>query len=278
MAQKLDEELKKQDSDKKHLDPENPEILQVFARKRNKYVVLALGDRFNRDLRQNIHKFLGSAHKKLSIVNAESAKDLLRLMNRQIELVIIDDSFTNIPENIQLIQALKRRKQEDAAPVLFLTEDASALIEAYNQYLKPYQEVDLYLNYHGLTNEKLIEGIRFTLEAPTPRRSRRYTIDWPVQLACSSGKDVKCRLIDMSLHGALLVSEDNHIFHEGEQFKMRIPLNNLLPISFGEFMKLSGKVRRVSTAGNKAGIRWEYLNDQQLAALTQLLMSHINHR
>ncbi len=199
-------------------------------------------------------------------------------MNRQINLVIVDDSFSTIEENIQTIKELKQKKIDEAVPVLFLTEHSSDLVQSYNKNLFLYQEVDSYLSYHGLTGEKLIEGIRFTLEAEAPRRTRRYTIDWPVNLLDGSGKELKARLLDMSLHGAQLRSEDNHIFHEGEQFKVRIPVGKLLPITFGEFIKFPAKVRRISTAGNKAGVSWEYLNEGQLSALTELLTSYINQR
>lgn len=252
------------------------EILHVPARKRKNYAMLAFGKKFDPELNQQIENFFKKNYAHLSVVRPKNADSVRRLFNRQISLTVIDDSFSSIEENANLVKELKQKKADEAVPILFLTENPSELIRHYNEKLIAYQEVDNFLSYQGIAESKITEGIRYALDPTVARRSRRYNVDIPVVFFSINGDTHEGKLVDMSLHGTVLESKGNYLFRDAEQFKIRIPIGKLLPPKHGEFLRIPAKVRRLFMGGNRAALSWEYLNSSQLDLLTTFLTRYVN--
>ena len=84
---------------------------------------------------------------------------------------------------------------------------------------------------------------------------------------------------DISVHGAVIELSDKYrLFKVNDQFMVRIPVENYLPASDTEFLRLSFKVRRVFMSGYRAGGSWEYLNDQQYLYLTNFIIELVNRQ
>jgi c-di-GMP-binding flagellar brake protein YcgR len=83
----------------------------------------------------------------------------------------------------------------------------------------------------------------------------------------------KANIIDLSVHGALIVAEKLDRFNLSDQIKISIPAAQVLGISQGEFLKISARVRRVFIGGSTAGVSFEFVTEKQENQLTRILTS-----
>ena len=72
--------------------------------------------------------------------------DFNRMAGRKM-LVMMIDSFNGINGNIDVVRAIKERAGNEAAPIIFFTQDRDALILEYNRRLKFYQSLIVTLNF-----------------------------------------------------------------------------------------------------------------------------------
>ena len=107
--------------------------------------------------------------------------------------------------------------------------------------------------------------------------SKRYRVDIEVkyfnltQMVHSEGT-----IIDINLHGGVLIDNKNFIFNKHHQLQFNLPLTGCLDLSYGEFMRLTAKTRNVFMGGNKVGFSWEYLSENQHIILTKFLTNLVS--
>src|SRR5690606_37548229 len=130
------------------------------------------------------------------------------------------------------------------------------------EILLPFHESDDYIDYTRVTATQVLSKISNGLVNNNRRRSRRYQVDIPLKyFSLNHSNEMEGRLVDLSLHGAMLKSEEaKTIFKDLEQIKISLPLGKLDPAQFGDFLRLSAKVRRVRISGDMAGISFEYMS------------------
>jgi hypothetical protein len=109
------------------------------------------------------------------------------------------------------------------------------------------------------------------------RRSRRYQVNLPVTVF-HLNKDaiLEGKIVDLSMHGALVNAEKDVIFRPGDQIKMSIPIHDHIQYEYGDFIKISAKVRRVYISGNKVAISFEHVTDSQADLIGQLLLAIVS--
>jgi hypothetical protein len=143
--------------------------------------------------------------------------------------------------------------------------------------LAPFQESDDYINHARSEPSHIYSKIRLGLTPNSRRRSRRYKIDMALNYyLLADDKQHPARLMDLSVHGGLLKSDDGKIFRLGDQLKLNIPITDILPSTEGDYLKLSAKVQRVFIDGTQAGISFEHVSDKQLFVLTKYLTELVN--
>lgn len=254
------------------------EYLQAPRKKRRSYVLVACGDHIPQDLQAGIDQFLKSQFKNYAISHPHTHEELLKQFGRQIVLLVYDDEFIEGREQaLAVVQDLKKKKGTQPVPVLFLSRAPEELIKTYSKILLPYQEVDDYVDYSRSGAAHVYSKIKTSLSAVSRRRSRRYKVD--LELAYFHLDDdqfYQGRLIDLSIHGAQLKSDDGRTFKPGTQVKLHIPIGEYLSPNEGDYLKISAKVRRVFIGGSQAGISFEYVTEKQLLTLTRYLTEMVN--
>ncbi|NRA44917.1 MAG: PilZ domain-containing protein [Oligoflexales bacterium] len=254
------------------------EYLQGPRKKRKNYVVMAMSPNFDPDLSSNVSAYVRKNFPNLAVATPKSGEELNRLFSRQILLVLVDDTFTDLNELLHSIKYLKEKKREQSVPILFFTENVTALVKAYHEILLPYQELDNYISYRSMPLSQIYSRIQSTLNQKGARRSRRYEFDLGVKyyhLRRDGYYDGK--IIEMSAHGGIIHSVKDEIFNDGDQIKIHIPIFGFMPLEYGEFMRISARVRRVLMGGSKANVSWEYLSQEQYVSLTAFILQYVNN-
>lgn len=253
------------------------EYLQAPKRKRKNYVLLAVGPSFDREVSAGIEVYIKKNFDQLAISIPKDEVDLKRLFSRQIVLLVIEDDFNGLERTLEIVASLKEKKKDSVIPVLFLTDRPQQLIQAYHEKLLPYQEVDNYIFYRGIPLTQIYSRIQSALNLSESRRSKRFRVNIPVSyFRLSKNQSYSGTLIDISLHGAVLLGGEDVIFSTSDQFRIQIPSLGLLPPTQGEFFKLSAVVRRVFMGGNKVGISWEYMTENQHLTILRFVSEYIN--
>ncbi len=253
------------------------DYLAAPRKKRKSYVLMALGRSAGPDLSGGIEHYLRTNFKGVAVAAPKTPAELFKNFARQIVLLIFDDEFMDLDEGLAMIAELKRRKNSGQVPVLFLTRQPDKLIDAYNKTLAPFQEMDDYINHSRVEMSHILTKVRLGLTTNNRRRSRRYKIDMPLNYyLLTDDKMHTARLVDLSVHGGLLKTDDGKIFRLGDQIKLNIPVTDVLPTHAGDFLKLSAKVQRVFIGGTQAGISFEHVSETQLFTLTKFLTEFVN--
>ena len=265
------------DQDDKKQSQALVDYLQAPRKKRKNYVIVALGDMFDREIGSGIEVFVRKNFNQLAVVSPKNEKELRRLFSRQIVLLVIDDNFKPLEETIDIVVSLKQKKMAVPAPVLFLTDNAEELIRVYHRDLLAFQEVDNYVNYRSMPLAQINARVQAALNIGDSRRSRRFDVKVPVSyLHLSRNELLKGEITDISLHGCVIVAGDDTVFKTSDQFKLHIPTFGLLPPTVGDFFRMSGKVRRVFMGGNKAGLSWEHASEEQSMLLMRFITELVN--
>jgi len=251
--------------------------LAAPRKKKKDYIVFAISDNFDPNLASVIEGYVRLNYKSLSLVHPKSSRDLQKLLNREIVLILIEDKFVGLDKTISLIKSLKVRKREKKVPVLFLTDDLESLVKKYHEELAPYHETDTYIEFRKLSEDQMFAKINNGIKHQNARKSRRYKVDVDLTYHHLTKNDnFRGKLIDMSVHGAVLQCVDNEVFRPGDQIRINLPISKYVETDFGDFIKISAKVRRVFIGGNKVAISWEYLSENQLFYLTSFVTEMVN--
>jgi hypothetical protein len=251
--------------------------LQGPRKKRKNYVVFALGDRFDRDLAATMEVFVKKDYPALAISHPKSTEELTRHFSRNISLLIINDEFADKTTVMNLIRTLKEKRSEEAIPVLFLTRDAESLVKLYHKELLLYNESDEYMVYPSSPRQQILARIKLGIDNQNHRRSRRYSVNISSTIFhLDKNTHMDGKIIDLSMHGAVITADKDMIFRMGDQMKISIPISDYMKYEYGDFIKISGKVRRVFISGSKVAISFEHVTDEQTHLIGQLLMSIVS--
>ncbi len=251
--------------------------LTAPRKKRKSYVVLAFGKGMDAELASSIEKFIRSNFASMSLAFPRNRKDIIKMANRQIVMIAVDDHFAAMEDTIETVRAVKTKKGTTAVPVVFFTNEADKLIHLYNEKLLPFQEVDEYILYKSLPPNQVMSRINKLLKEKNPRRSRRFQTEIDMSFFhLTKDKTLNGHIKDMSLHGALIQADKDVIFKSGDQIRINLPVAKYIDHHEGEFMKVSARVRRVFLGGNEAAISWEYLSDHQTLKLTEFITGLVN--
>ncbi len=248
--------------------------LATPRKKRKNFVIFAVGANVDAQLMEKMDLFVKKNYPNLAVSHPRDLKELTRQFTRNISLLIIDDKFDHLESVISTIQMLKIKSKKEVAPVLFLTSDPGKLLAAYSTKLAPYQESDDYCDMRKQNASQVIGRLKIGIDQKNRRRSRRYSVSLPVTMYhLTKDESFKAKIIDLSIHGALINAEKMDCFKVADQIKLSIPASHLIGSSHGEFLRISARVRRVFIGGSTAGVSFEYVTEKQENQLTRILTS-----
>lgn len=251
--------------------------LQGPRKKRKNYVIFALGDKFDKDLGFAMESFVKKDYPQLAISTPRTADELTRQFGRNISLLVINDEFVDKPTVMNLIRALKEKRRNETIPVLFLTRDAEDLVRIYHKELLLYHESDEYIVYPGNARQQVMARIKAGVDNQNQRRSRRYSVNIPASVFhLNKNSTIDGKIVDLSMHGAVVSADKDIIFRPGDQVKISVPIFEYIQYEYGDFIKISAKVKRVFISGNKVAISFEHVTDNQAHLIGQLLLAIVS--
>ena len=83
--------------------------LQTPEKKRREYIVLAFGERFDTDISRTLETHIKKSYQIFAVAKPKGKKEFMRFLNRKVQLIIIEDRFLGIEENIHLIKLMKQK-------------------------------------------------------------------------------------------------------------------------------------------------------------------------
>ena len=253
------------------------DYLQGPRKKRKNFIVSIFGKNFDTEVKSGIASWLKKNYPNLVVTNPRNMQELARLFSRDINLLIADDQFCARDELLSEILQLKSKKHNQQTPVLFFTEDVKSLIESYHKILLPYQEIDNYVAYRSMPSKQIYSRIQASLNLKSARKSRRFDVDIPVRyFHLSKNRYIAAKVVEISVHGCIIHASEELIFRRNDQLKIHLPVKGLISPDYGEFIRVSAKVRRVMLGGNKAAVSWEYLSERQHLTLSSFILEYIN--
>ena len=241
---------------------------------------MAFGQNFSRELAADIETFAKKTFTNLAISTPSSLNELTRQFGRNIALLIISDEFDTLENVIASVKSMKEKRNDEQIPVLFLTRSSQDLIKKYHEELLPYHETDDFIQYPGTPNQKIYAIIKNGVDFRNARKSRRYKVALGMKFFhLSKNKDYTAEILDLSVHGALVSTqamdhgdgESGQLFDIGDQLLLKIPVTNYLDIADGDFIKVSGVVKRVYISGTRAAIAFQHVSETRLKQLTQVI-------
>jgi hypothetical protein len=255
------------------------DYLQAPRKKRKSYVVMAASDNVDGDTVAAIQKYMRSAYSKLSFVVARSAEDFEKYNGRNIVLLIMDDMLEDREKTLEIVRKSKEGKTDGPMPTLFLTRDPSSLLIAYQKTLKLYHEVDEYIDISSSPRHAIFTKIKSGIDSKYQRRGRRYKVTMPVHFQTLDTGEVKFsgKLLDFSIYGALLEisDQDAHNFSTRDQLLLHLPVSQYLK-GQPDVFRIAARVRRVLISGGQAGISWEYVSNDKMTIMSDLLTTIVD--
>ncbi len=243
-------------------------------KKKRDYVILASNSSNTNDLKANISDFCRKFYPTHIFNHVNNTDELSKRFNKNISILIIEDTFDDIEIIMTLVKALKRRRKDQSIPTLFITESRIQLIDNYHKYLYLYHETDDYLVYNSQTNNELFTKVKTGIDHKFRRRSKRYQVSMEAEFYdLNSDETYEANLKELSIHGGIISAPKNKIFKMGDQIKVKLALKGDCDHRFGDFIKLTAKIKRVLIAGNEGAVQFEYMNDIQYEQINKLLTS-----
>lgn len=253
-------------------------IFESTPKKKKRYILFLYTMSPEREERINIiAKAIQRTLKGYVLVRFDDPDEGLKaLIVKNVEIVIIDSSlFKNDVISVDYAIECKKRKK---CPILFIASDPLKLIHEYREKLFIYEEFDNYFS-EPLDMAEFSKKL-YQLGASKGRVAKRFNINVPLKLfRLNNGKQYSVTLTDISLVGFGIYHANEDIFSQDEQVQIKIPLVpfKLFHPQYGEFLPISGRLRRVSINGDTMGFSIEHLTPLQIEALFEIL-SVINYR
>lgn len=243
------------------------------ARQKKRYVlVLYSSKRTNETDIRTFERSVTLALPNHTLIRLEDPDEALKLIIiKNVELIAIDNSF--LPSDKAIIDYAFEAKKRKKCPILFLTKDEKSLILEYRQKMHLYEELDDYIT---LPLDVMEASRRLKRIDGTKSRAAKRFESHNAKVRCyrlEKDKAFLGVLNDLSLVGFGLTLTGDELFRRLEQIQIYIPLTsfNLFHPQYGDFLRLSGRVRRVSIDGHKVGCSIEHITPMQQECLTMLL-------
>ncbi|MEN9809977.1 MAG: hypothetical protein RLZZ488_1544 [Pseudomonadota bacterium] len=206
-----------------------------------------------------------------SVIRLDDPNEGLKVLNvKNVEIVIIH--HTLVGSDAEMVELAKELKERKKVTVLFMTKNERDLIHAYREKMALYEEMDDYVGSPPDPTE-LFKKLQKagTVEA---RAAKRFVVDVPVNVVRVDSLERQAAMLDdLSLVGCGLTFEQDYGFRKDEQIRVQLPIVNfgIFHPQYGDFLKLSLKVRRLSIRGQSIGCSIEHLTPMQHDCLVNLL-------
>jgi hypothetical protein len=249
------------------------DYLQAPRKKRRSFVVIASNGQTDPETIQALVKFVKVAYPKFSVATPKSAEEFVRQFSRNINLVVIEDTFIGLSDTLELIKTMKQKKNESPIPTLFLTKDPDTLVKAYSETLALWNEIDEYVVPALTPRPYLYAKVKTGIDERFRRRSRRYKMNFPIVYTNINHGErrFKGQVVDLSVHGAQITSSEGELFTPKDQLVVHLPYSQFVKDGATDVIRMSAKVRRIFISGDRAGISWEYLSDGKLELVSRML-------
>ncbi|BBH51904.1 PilZ domain-containing protein [Fluviispira sanaruensis] len=253
-------------------DAEGKSIFDVQPKKKKKYILFLFSLKKEDETRiRTIEKAIQTAVSDFIMIRFEDPNEGLKaLLVKNIEIVFIDSSlFNDDKTSIDFAVECKKRKK---CPIFFIAKDDKALIQEYREKLYLYEEFDDYFH-EPIDFVEICKKLK-RAAATLGRRARRFSIGLPIKIfRLNSNEELIVMLSDISLVGFGIILKDDEIFRKNEQVKITVPLAEfkIFHPQYGEFLPISGKVRRISIDGKRVGCSIEHITQMQLELLMNIL-------
>jgi len=255
------------------------EYLESPKKRKKNFVIIALAGCVDPRLAKVIESFVKRKYPALMVVRPKDEEEFLRYSTRKISLVIIHDQFLPIEHSMELIKGLKSERRKDVVPVLFFTEHQEDLIKTYSESLAAFQEVDDFCVYSKLNQSQILEQIKQGIDNKNRRRSRRYKVDVPSNMySLRHDSKMDGRFIDLSVHGGLIKLSGSIDMKCDDQIKVSLPRTTEYSRQYGEFIRLSARVRRVYIGGDILAFSFENLSDEKHDELANYVLGVIKQQ
>lgn len=250
------------------------DYLQAPRKKRKSFIVIAKGPSTDNDTFQAMVRYAKASFPKFSVATPQTTEEFTRQFSRNIVLAIMDDNFLELEATLDLIKTMKEKKNESAIPVLFMTRDPDSLIRAYSKKLAAWQEVDEYIVPAATPRQYLYAKIKSGVEERYRRRSRRYKVQFPIVYSVLDYGERRFRgtVLDMSVHGILLKTDEDHIFTPKDQIMIHLPIGSYVKSAGADIIRVPARVRRIYISGDMAGLSWEHLTEQKISNISEMLL------
>ena len=253
-------------------DSEGKSIFDATPKKKKKYVLYLF--KLNRDEETRIRTIEKAIQNSLSdhiLVRFEDPNEALKaLLVKNIELIFIDSSlFEDDKISIDFGVECKKRKK---CPLFFIAKNEAILIKEYRKKLAYYEELDDYF-------KDPIDFVEVTRKlkrasANIGRKAKRFSLEIPIKLyRLNDDKYYNAILNDISLVGFGISMQGDEMLTANEQVKIKVPISEfkLFHPTYGEFLPISGKVRRISINGRIFGCSIEFSTPMQTEVLMNLI-------
>lgn len=206
-----------------------------------------------------------------TLIRLEDPDEALKLLIiKNVELIILDHSF--LPDEQLSIEYSMEAKKRKKCPIFFISRDEQKLITEYRKNMYLYEELDDYL----LAPIDALEMARRLkrIETTKGRSAKRFATDAAVKCyRLDQETPYTGNLTDLSLVGFALSLDENLVFRRNEQIQIHIylPAFFMFHAHYGDFLRLAGKVRRVSIDGRKIGCSIEHITPMQQECLTAIM-------
>ncbi|RDB35315.1 PilZ domain-containing protein [Spirobacillus cienkowskii] len=253
-------------------DAEGKSIFDITPKKKKRYVLFLF--KINRDNEtriRTIEKAIQNSLPEHILIRFEDANEGLKaLLVKNIELIFVDYSlFDNDKISVEFALECKKRRK---CPIFFTAKEDLVLIQEYRKTLFLYEELDDYFK-EPIDFVEVSKKIKRISIAPA-RKAKRFSLNIPVQIyRLNDNQNYKVILSDISLVGFGIILPKSEKFVTNEQFRIKIPLQEfkIFHPQYGEFLPLSGKIRRISISGTNIGFSLENSTPMQIEALMNLL-------
>ena len=253
-------------------DSDGKSIYEQQKKSKKKYVLFLFStERLEPGRQKFFETALASAIKDFTVIRIEDLDEALKaLLVKNVELVVMDSSFLH--SDMLSVEFALECKKKKKVPILFVPLEPSNLIREYRDKLYGYQEFDDYLNV-PLDESDLVKKLK-KLGYAKSRAAKRYEVNVPIIMyRLNNDRQYSVFLNDLSLVGFGVKIESHDIFKISEQVQIKIPIYRygIFDRNYGDFLKISGRLRRVSIDAKTLGFSNEFLSSTQSELLMNLI-------
>lgn len=211
--------------------------------------------------------FQGLSH--FVLVKTKDPDDVIKAFHlRPIKILILDNSLFQ-SDALAVDFALELKKINHECKIIFVPIHEDELLQCYRNKLFAYEENDDYIPMPADVN--IISKRLRDFSQKESRTTKRFSLrNFNAQMEIiESGEKRDVQVSDLSLMSFACLLPEGLTLKKGTQLTINIPLYHFKYFhrQFGEFLKLAGKVQRVSLDGKQVGCSIEHITPLRLEAL-----------